>query len=314
LVSIFFGVLIADAVLHKINRTPQRTYEACEHGDLSHCKTLPGGSSVPGGGDDAESHDEKSYRDEYRSEKDLSAQQQMAWWAFGMMILTGVGVVLLYQTLSATSASVDQMQDANRAAWTAVEISADLGERQIQIAERAADEQREVAQTAHAAFLVPTGIIPEIWFSDLEKLRVTFRNIGQSPAYNIRFSAKSYSHHASDFFRPQIISSLTTFNNFLPQLETDSFWLGFDREKLLSGNPNVVEVGVYGVILWDDIFGNARGIRFNYETNIPPIGPINKFTNDWFGNHILKRWQVQKIDGLCVGQTFDLDLEEDEDD
>lgn len=268
-------------------------------------------SAAPDGGQktsDSQAGKEEATREMY----DLLAQERMAYWTVLIALFTGAGIVLLYQTLSATRETVDQMKDANEAAWEAVNTSKTLGEHQIQVAERAADEQREVAETVHAAFLVLTEIWAETWLPDSEKLRIGFKNIGQSPAFNIRFSAKTYALHASDFFRSQEISSLTTFNNFLAQLEDDSFALGFERQRFLSGAKGAVDVGVFGVILWDDIFGNPRGIRFNYNANVPPIGPINKFYNDWFGNHILSKWQVRKIDNLYTGQKFDLDLEEDE--
>ena len=104
LFSIFFGILVADPVLHKIVSTPTNTYEACEKGDLRHCKTLPPilDSVVYENG--AADGNTESNRNEYRAEKDLRAQRDMAFWAMLMFFATLAGVGLLYATWRETVA------------------------------------------------------------------------------------------------------------------------------------------------------------------------------------------------------------------
>ncbi|MEE2690710.1 MAG: hypothetical protein VX640_04120 [Pseudomonadota bacterium] len=96
ILSAFVGILIADVILHKIANSPTHTYDAREKGDLRHCETLPTVlDPVSGEPRPADPYD-KAYRDEYRSEKDLQAQQDMALWAMHMFSATLLGVVLLF--------------------------------------------------------------------------------------------------------------------------------------------------------------------------------------------------------------------------
>ena len=129
--------------------------------------------------------DKKAKRNEWRDKEDLEAQRDMAKWALLMfaasalgVVVTGAGFVYVAMTLKATRDTVQQMRNANAAAWKAVEVTETVGERQVQ-----------------AYLSAPEGIY-ELWEYDRPRLygclrlSIKIKNFGQSPAHNVRIEGK----------------------------------------------------------------------------------------------------------------------------
>jgi hypothetical protein len=133
---------------------------------------------APVGGIQAPPPEPNPKREEWRSERDLEAQQEMARWALLMMIasflsvgVTAVGVVFVKQTLDATRAAVNEAENATAAARNTINVTQDLGRRQL----------RAYIDIKNGAFRVgPAG-------KGRLRVRVEFANFGQTPARDVRF-------------------------------------------------------------------------------------------------------------------------------
>lgn len=111
---------------------------------------------------------EKAARDAHRSQKDLKAQRYMALWAFFMaaagivgLIVTGVGLYFIYRTLVAS-------EKATKAAVEAVNVTRDMGERQIR-----------------AYLAVENSTVRNLAVGQNMKIEFSLKNSGQSPAKNV---------------------------------------------------------------------------------------------------------------------------------
>ncbi len=294
---------------------PKEYYKTrCKNGEYAYCDTQPrvldpvSGELVPADPDDEE------YRKEYREQKDLIAQQQMALWALAMFGATALGVVLLFQTLIATRQTVEKMQDANKAAWEAVFNAKGIGEAQIKVAERAANDQREIGQTAQAAFLSIASVETQNWPAlSIEKIELRLKNIGLSAAFGIRFTVNVEAVNFGDFVQDGRVTALMSFGSFVYPSDDDVIGIGLDRSRILKGRESADYVRVFGAVLWDDIFGNARGIKFSYLASFAAIGPIARFYPSQYGNHILTPRQVEKLGALKIGEKYDLDDDDTDD-
>lgn len=92
------------------------------------------GDQVPGAAIDGKRSvaNPKSYREEWREEKDLQAQRDMSEWAFYMMvfslggvIVTAIGVVYIACTLRATRAAVEEARNMTRVAANTLRLMSD---------------------------------------------------------------------------------------------------------------------------------------------------------------------------------------------
>lgn len=87
--------------------------------------------------------DPKAYRDEWRSERDLEAQREMADWSLGTMIASFIGVVLITATLWETTRTTIAATEAAEAA-----------QRQADISEKALREARNSGIATERALLI----------------------------------------------------------------------------------------------------------------------------------------------------------------
>jgi hypothetical protein len=119
--------------------------------------------------------DQQTESDTGRSEPspwyDLWAQSLMALWAFGQLILTGVGIWYIRKTLLETEAAVKLAGKGNDAAQAAVEVTREIGEAQV----------RCYVQITKVA-MDYAGLEPVIVFS--------LHNSGQSPAANVALAIR----------------------------------------------------------------------------------------------------------------------------
>lgn len=118
-------------------------------------------------------HIETYYRDQAANE-DLQAQQDMAYWAgalfFSSTILTGIGIYLLYGTLSATRETLHE------------------AERATAIANRTVDETSRIGEAQVRAYLYFESVEVDYIIEKTRKtciITVVVRNTGQSPARRV---------------------------------------------------------------------------------------------------------------------------------
>lgn len=124
--------------------------------------------------------------DALREKFDLKAQQDMALWAFGMLLVSMVGVIItavgtiyiaatLKQTRSATSAANDSVEEARKATITAQEAVA---------------VAREMGQYQVASYLGIERCSLEYLGDDSFKLQIIVQNTGQTPARDITVTVR----------------------------------------------------------------------------------------------------------------------------
>ncbi len=169
-------LLLAGLINHQ-ERAEGADGRAAQHAQSTpQCVTREG--LAPVGGIQAPPPEPNPKREEWRSERDLEAQQEMARWALLMMIasflsvgVTAVGVVFVKQTLDATRAAVNEAENATAAARNTINVTQDLGRRQL----------RAYIDIKNGAFRVgPAG-------KGRLRVRVEFANFGQTPARDVRF-------------------------------------------------------------------------------------------------------------------------------
>jgi len=224
------------------------------------------------------------------AELDLLAQTRMAHWTLVSSVLAMIGVLALIWTLWLT-------QQANRAAWAAVETTQQVGKKQIEIAERTANDQREIGQAGHAAFLIVSGADIGIWGRNDEKIALVLRNTGPSAAFSLRTAGNIFgSTQFGDVLYSHYVPRPTEWNSIIGPGNIDkAFWFGFDREEIQKKVPNCQYLFFTGAVLWQDIFHTWRGIRFTYYTHFIPCGPFDRMRRTIAGNGALKEWQIQAL-------------------
>lgn len=127
-------------------------------------------------------------RAEQRAKDDLEAQQEMAWWAFWLFVvsLTGVGLLgaTLYETRRAGKAAVDILAQTRRQADSAEQAAVAAGE-----AAKDAKRQADIAEDSYRRLERPYLFVKFMSTGGLRRpgasrpfLRYTLVNYGKTPA------------------------------------------------------------------------------------------------------------------------------------
>jgi hypothetical protein len=169
------ALLAAASISTQYSHKGEREDSSAQQQLASTPRDVPRASIAPVGGIDPPPPEPKPKREEWRQESDLEAQWNMVWWAkvaaivsgFGLAI-TGVGVVLVKQTLAANRAAVDAALAANAQQAKAVQL----------------ELRPYVAREGLVLHWMHTKGKP----SELESWRVSLacKNAGQTPASNVR--------------------------------------------------------------------------------------------------------------------------------
>ena len=196
-----------------------------------------------------------AYQDRQGADYDLQAQRDMAFWAFWMVILGGVslivssgGVWLVWQSLRHTR--------------------------------EALINDRVMGQAQTRAYITISTFQTGIWL-DRIKVEASFVNTGQTPARNIRFYIAWRSEEAGPFldeWHPQEVTAAEgrgTLGAGLPMVgKIDTAKKIEDRDRSLSpeqiaavreGNA---EFWVYGIVEYEDVFHQLRKTRYRYYMHI----------------------------------------------
>jgi hypothetical protein len=192
---------------------------------------------------------------------DLTAQQAMVLLAFGQMLLTGLGLYLIWETLKATRNAVEEASSATRAAQDAVEVTRTAAERQLR-----------------PYLLIDRTVGDGMALGATPKITVIAKNTGVTPAFNIRHVVRiDLVPSALDFDYPDVpadgLGSTATAGH-----ETAYEFSIFTRRPLnredcdmLVGGGSIV---VWGRITYTDIDGNPYWSDFRASSTIRPDGTI----------------------------------------
>lgn len=135
-------------------------------------------------------------REESQQARDLKAQEDMAYWAEWMFwttlataFLTFFGLLLIARTLYHTSVAADHTEQMLRQAemTTAAAVkSTEIAESSAKAALEANRQAARISEVDARAYLTASGVKLVVTDDENEMLvRLTLRNVGKSPAYNI---------------------------------------------------------------------------------------------------------------------------------
>lgn len=176
-VGVAAGWLLAHPSVSKPYQSPDANREACEKGDYRSCDTQPKILFPVGDKPNAESTEQNAYRGEYRAEKDLEAQQWMAFWAMFMGIATGATVILVFLTLVEANETAKAAVDAGKAAWASEKTARDIGQKQS-MAYVHASSGKLTTKSANALTLLDPN--------KEDRFTLTIENLGETVAKNIQ--------------------------------------------------------------------------------------------------------------------------------
>lgn len=221
-------------------------------------------------------------RDDYpektvREIADLKAQQEMAEWAFWMMlssfaavIVTAVGVVYVALTLKATREAVQEAEVATKAAQDSVEATEKSAVRQL----------RAYVYVDHATITNLSG---------KPKIKVKIKNFGQTPAYSMQhWAAVGFQPYPlpenlkePEDFIPAPISDLPPGHDHTSPIPYDRLFSNDERESLRTGENGIY---VVGRIAYRDVYDEPR--ITNYCLFIGgPIGLKEQLAAYDYGNY-----------------------------
>lgn len=213
--------------------------------------------------------DPRSYRDEWRSERDLIVQREMAEWAFFMLItaavslvITTIGVYYVALTFRETRRMVEEAAKGTKAAITAAEAA----EYSSSIAQDTAKRQLR----AYVSIEVDDQKDPII---RMEGIRIWLKavNRGQTPACGFR-------HHTNVFIGDFPLPNGLLLREKNKTLRPSQGEIGVSMERpfpveyrnqitldekqdLISGNKRIF---IYGVAIYWDAFKEKHHIRYCY--------------------------------------------------
>lgn len=191
---------------------------------------------------------DKYYREEWRAEQELTAQQNMAWWNRVSTVATCIGVVLLIVTLWETSQTAIAAAQAASAAENTLSHSKDISERELR------------------AYVCLVGGVLTVQNLKV-KGSVKFKNSGQTPAFNVRSCCRievgTYDGVEHLMMEPPDPKVYTASSIAGPGGEFE-----FTSERnLIADFTDIVEqrkaIFFSGVVEYTDAFGVARHFIFN---------------------------------------------------
>ncbi|MAN45224.1 MAG: hypothetical protein CMF04_03335 [Hyphomonas sp.] len=203
-------------------------------------------------------------RQEWREEQDLYAQRQMAKWAFWMLFVSAVGVLVGAVGLIFLKGTLDAARDTNQSALDSIRVTREIGQAQVR---------------AYLSFMEPA-------FHLSPKIRISFfaKNSGQSPARHLRVTEASCGallHQATPHWEDGAHDYDFSVNfGDVPasdgmQLFVDAPYTQEQAERIRSLiGRHFVGLDFMGVIRWDDAFGVPFEEVFMAHVHIKQDGSI----------------------------------------
>ncbi|MCQ8185168.1 hypothetical protein NOG11_07155 [Parvularcula sp. BGMRC 0090] len=280
LCAVFSGYYYTEQRGRQANRPDEAANPSYEE-VIATCEDDPAGLSV-----ECLREAQDAYREEYRAYADLQAQQDVALWAFvavcfgGVgLALTGVGVWFIRDTLVATRETLSQARNTNEAAWNAVDATKDVGQKQIAIALRTAEDQRKTAEISQAAIVIPVELRtyrPRDGLFLYDQFKLRYENIGPTAALNVRVCITAFPFGEKVPYRfnipdpPKLGQRCST---VLPTGRSHVFATNEFDSARSTWDQIAYARGFRGLIIWDDIFSNTRGYEFVFAQKSEPFGP-----------------------------------------
>lgn len=223
-------------------------------------------------------------KEEARNDADLRAQEDMAWWAklmffaaAGSLLLTGIGVLLIWRTLLATQAAAN-------AAVATVDAATDANVTTREVAEAQA---RAYLSVIRADIAIDTKPRPAKEFEHVE-VTMHFHNSGSTPAINVSYychAETSVWGHISKFEPLDTVHSQEYINNIPPHTTTkvSPSVFGILKElwnvkKKWEAHTDQTPIGeipiliVKGVVFYNDVFGAEFRSQFCFWLENQPSG------------------------------------------
>jgi hypothetical protein len=189
---------------------------------------------------------------------DLKAQQDMSAWAFGMLWVSGIGLMLsalgvwfIWETLKSTRAALVEAKNATKAAEATVRVTEDSARRQL---------RAYLIATPKGLTLTATGDVSAL---------IQIKNTGQTPAYRIRNQIVFYKAESiASFVHPEFENSLSggpTLGTNVPLSITVSF-LGANvtTEEIARNSRGELAFLVCGRVWYKNVFEEELSIDFIY--------------------------------------------------
>lgn len=206
----------------------------------------------------------KTTNEHNRSERDLVAQTDMAFWAFWMAIISGlmffataVGVVFVYKTLSATREMVVETKNTTVTSEKSVEATRHFNKIQLRAyvdVEKISIERFTATEIFNLKYeVVNNGQTPARKLRSVS--RIFIRNISDAESKKIHFPDINYSPTLSLGPKQRLYYNM-------PQSEEISL---VDFQKIVDGTMIIIFAGVISYI---DVFGVTR--RTVFKTWVPP--------------------------------------------
>ena len=201
----------------------------------------------------------RAYDSEQKADADLRAQQDMALWAFwvvlmsgGTMLVTAVGIFYVRETLEATRLAVKS-------------------------ADEAVAETRRIGEAQVRAYLSYDIDVTSIRSDEPWEIVVVLENVGQSPARNVRVGAAGALLDIESIKRP--CADMVSFVDGA-KLNPVTISVGKQETFPITAEPiNDIPLGdegmdakfvpvVYGIAFFEDVFGKPHKVRFAYKFEV----------------------------------------------
>lgn len=200
--------------------------------------------------------DPKAERDEWRKEKDLQAQRDMAYWSGGLfwvafftLWVTGAGVYVVARTLKATRDAVDSANEATKAAHDTNEITRTFGHTQLRAYVSVSGQELNFEN----GFPVPI---------------ITMKNFGNTPAVDVF-------HYCILTIREFPLESDLLVTNTEPHKMSQSVLgpggilkLSYPYGQRITGDiqsqirKGKLGIYVYGELIYKDVFGESHTSKY----------------------------------------------------
>lgn len=202
--------------------------------------------------------DPKSYRDEWRAERDLEAQSEMARTSWWMTFFTGAGLILLAGTLFEAMRATAAANDAAAAAQRGNETAREIGEAQVR-----------AYVTPESTQFSLSGSCPVLHFKLI--------NTGNSPAFDVEATVSarmSLSAPPDCDSAPEnghvtgIVGTLRSGQN-TPEIDIHigTTWLSDKEVKALPSAERLFFCGCL-VVSFRDVFKTVRSERFDFMAHM----------------------------------------------
>lgn len=208
---------------------------------------------------------------------DLAAQQSMADSTAGMeqtawiaLLLTAIGVILVWLTLYYTKQTLREAQETTKAANASVVVAREVGSDQIAAAVKTADISRDIGQAQVRAYFAPHTIKIRAEEGSIS-FQAEVRNVGHSPAYFGHVVAHAL---VSKKGIDMIFSTTGFFPTAGPSTTQVATWAKFNRPITLDNHETTVAmtVGMFG----KDVFGKAIEAFETIPFKVPSDGNLEK--------------------------------------